>query len=346
MKALETERLILRKYKESDFDAVHSYGSCVENITYMLFGPNSEDDTSGFIANAIKEAGSSTEYRYAVVLKETDELIGGCDIHLSGNSGEVGWIVHRDHWSKGYGYEMGKRLLEFGFDELNLHRIIAHCDAENIGSYRLMEKLGMRREGLFYDTRPANKQSATGRAFSDELVYAILKSEWETQKEIAYYNTLPFEFNDFIDVPKLTNGEIFLVCTKKAPGDPEKKWIPAYHFAVCKGNEQIGYIDIRIGYGGGERNDNLYYGGQIGYGIDEKYRGKGYAVEACKLLLPVAKAHKMTKLIITNNITNIPSRRVCEKLGAKLLRAARLPEWSDLYQNGERFSNIFDWDVE
>jgi len=349
MKTLETERLILRKYKESDFAAVHSYGSCVDNITYMLFGPNSEEDTRYFIANAIKESDNSNEYQYAVVLKETGNLIGGCDIHLSGNTGEIGWILHRHHWNKGLGYEMGKRLLEFGFDQLNLHRIIARCDAENIGSYRLMEKLGIRREGLFSDVRPANKQSATGREFSDELTYAILKSEWETQKEIAYYNTLPFEFNGFIDVSKLTseltNGEIFLICTKKVPGDPEKNWIPAYHFAVCKDSEQIGNIDIRIGYGGGERNDNLYYGGQIGYNINEKHRGKGYAVEACKLLLPVAKAHKMTKLIITNNITNTASRRVCEKLGAKLLRAARLPKWNDLYQDGQRFSNIFNWDI-
>lgn len=65
-----------------------------------------------------------------------------------------------------------------------------------------------------------------------------------------------------------------------------------------------------------------------------------------RLLLPVAKAHGMTKLLITNNDTNIASRRVCEKLHARFLRVARLPEWEELYQRGQRFINIFEWSVE
>ena len=100
---------------------------------------------------------------------------------------------------------------------------------------------------------------------------------------------------------------------------------------------------MRIGYGGGLKGDNLYYGGHIGYGIDEKHRGNGYAVRACQLLLSVAKAHGMTKLLITNDVSNNASRRVCEKLGARFLREAHLPEWSDLYKEGQRFSNIFEW---
>ena len=346
MKTLETERLILRKFAPSDLAAVQSYTSCPDTVAYMIWGPNTEDDTRNFINMAIRNAEQEPckDYQYAAVLKDTGALVGACNLFVHDeDKAEIGWILHRDYWNKGYGFEMGKRLLELGFDTLNLHRIIARCDAENTGSYRLMEKLGMRREGLFFDARPANKK--VERKYSDELRYAILKSEWEVAKEIAYYNALPFEFNGFIDVPTLTNGDIYLVCTKKEPGDPEKNWIPAYHFAICKHSEKIGYVDIRIGYGGGAKNDNLYYGGQIGYGIDEAHRGKGYAVEACKLLLPIAKAHKMTKLLITNNYTNIASRRVCEKLGLRLVRMARLPEWSDLYKEGQRFINIFEWDL-
>jgi predicted acetyltransferase len=118
--------------------------------------------------------------------------------------------------------------------------------------------------------------------------------------------------------------------------------VPCYAFAVCKGSEKIGDISLRIGYGGGFHNSNLYYGGQIGYGIDEPHRGNGYAVRACRLLAPVAKAHGMTKLLISNDIDNIASRRVCEKLGARLVRTARLPEWHDLYQRGGRLENIYE----
>jgi len=348
MKTLETERLILRKFAPDDLPAVQSYTSCPDTVTYMVWGPNTEDDTRAFINMAIRNAEQEPcrDYQYAAVFKDTGTLIGACNLHINDEqTAEIGWILHPNHWNKGYGFEMGKRLLELGFDELSFHRIIAVCDAENIGSYRLMEKLGMRREGLFFDVRPANKKAE--REYSDELLYAMLKSDWETAKEIAYYNALPFAFNGFIDVPSLTNGDIYLVCTNKKPGDPEKNWIPGYEFAVCKNSEQIGHIGLRIGYGGGQKNDNLYYGGQIGYGINEAHRGKGYAVEACKLLLPIAKAHKMTKLLITNNYTNIASRRVCEKLSAKHVgKMVRLPDWNDMYKEGQRFINIFEWHIE
>ena len=171
------------------------------------------------------------------------------------------------------------------------------------------------------------------------------ESKWAVKKEIAYYNSLPVCFNDFIEVPTLSDGEIYLVCTAKRQGIPEKNWLPSYDFAVCRGGEKIGDIQLRIGYGGGPHNSNCYYGGQIGYGINEKYRGNGYAVRACRLLVPIAKAHKMTKLLITNDVKNTASKRVCEKLGLKLIREARLPEWHDLYKAGRRFSNIYEWTI-
>ena len=175
----------------------------------------------------------------------------------------------------------------------------------------------------------------------------ILKDEWEAGKEIAYYKTLPVVFDDFIVLPELSDGVIHLVCTSKRQAIPEKKYVPAYDFAICKGSEKVGEINLRIGYGGfGPDESSLYYGGQIGYGVDEKYRGNGYAVRACQLLIPVAKAHGMIKLLITNDHTNTASRRVCEKLGARFVRLARLPEWHNLYQEGRRLSNIYEWSLE
>lgn len=345
MRTLETERLVLRKFNEDDFAAVHSYASVSENTVYMVWGPNTEEQTKAFINMAVSMAEETPciNYQYAAVTKDTNTLIGACNIALSGDEAEIGWILKRDYWKQGLGTEMGKALLEIGFDELYLHRIVALCDSENYGSYRVMEKIGMRREGLFIEARPGNKNS--NMKYGDELHYAITKDEWETNKEIAYYNTLPCKFDDFISLPELSDGAIHLVCIAKKTAIPEKKWVPSYDFIVCKGSEKIGEINLRIGYGGGLYGSNLYYGGQIGYGIDEKHRGNGYAVRACRLLLPAAKAHHIEKLLITNAYTNDASRRVCEKLGARLLRVARLPVWHDLYKDGHRFVNVFEWSV-
>ena len=338
MKTLETERLILRKLEEDDYEGVHNYISCPETGVYMPWGSDTEEEARSYIRIAIDEAEKKPvfHYHYAAILKDTGKLIGGCRVSCDGS---LCWVLHRDYWNQGFGAEMGKKMMQYGFEELNLHRLFATCDAYNTGSYRLMERLGMRREGLFIEALPAHKFS--DKQYSDQLRYAILKDEWETQKEITCYNALPVKFDGFIDLPELTDGIIHLICTAKRPGDAEKKLVPAYDFAVCKGSEKIGEINLRIGY-----TDGLYYGGQIGYGINEKYRGNGYAGRACRLLLPVAKAHGMIILLITNDHTNTASQRVCEKLGARLVRLARLPEWHNLYQEGRRFSNIYEWSVE
>lgn len=65
------------------------------------------------------------------------------------SSPEVGWEVHRDYWRQGYGTEMGKTMLRLGFDILGLRRITTCCNARNRGSFRIMEKIGMRREAHF-----------------------------------------------------------------------------------------------------------------------------------------------------------------------------------------------------
>ena len=342
MKTLETERLILRGFKPDDFDAVHSYACCVENTVYMPWGPNTEDETRAFIDAAIKETAEDNpnkSYMYAAVLKDTGRLIGGCDISIKDNLGSLGWILHRDYWKQGYMPEIGKALLKFGFEECGLHRIVARCDLENYGSYRVMEKIGMRREGVFLESCPPNKLS--DKPYNDEFSYAILKDEWDAQNEMAYYSSLPVIFDGFIDVPELVDEEIYLVCTGKKQAIPDKKYVPAYEFAVCKRGEKIGDINLRIGY-----TDALYYSGQIGYSIDGKHRGNGYAARACRLLQPVAAAHGMKKLLITNDYSNAASRRVCEKLGARLVRCGRLPEWHDLYKDGRRFWNIFEWSID
>ena len=347
MKTLETKRMILRKFNQNDFQAVHSYAGVSENIVYMVWGPNNEDQTKAFIDMAIEQAEKEpcNNFQYAVVEKSSKQLIGACNLAITADEAEIGWILHRDFWKQGYGTEMGERLLSFGFDTLHLHRILAHCDADNQASFHLMKKIGMRKEGLFIEARPANKNSDA--KYSDELSCAITKDEWDTKQEIAYYRNLPFIFKDFIELPELSDGIIHLVCITKNPAIPEKKYVPGYRFAICKGAEKIGEIDLRIGYDGyGPDSSSLYYGGQIGYNVSEAYRGNGYAGRACCLLLPVAKAHSMTKLLITNNYTNTASRRVCEKLGARFIRVARLPEWNDLYKEGQRFSNIFEWSVE
>jgi len=177
---LETKRLIIRPLNQNDFEAVHSYASVPENVKYMIFGPNDEKATRDFLAQAEEKwkANPITEYEFAIVLKDTGAVIGGCGIYLRAKSeAMLGWILHRDYWKQGYGTEFAKTLLKFGFEELKLHRIYATCNTENYGSYRVMEKCGMRREAHFIKNRFGRVDDK--EVWYDEYHYAMLDEEWK-----------------------------------------------------------------------------------------------------------------------------------------------------------------------
>ncbi|MCK8058661.1 MULTISPECIES: GNAT family N-acetyltransferase [unclassified Fusibacter] len=147
---------------------------------------------------------------------------------------------------------------------------------------------------------------------------------------------------EFKEMNMLTDGEIDLRIHKKTPAEPDKGFVPAYHYHITlHGSENpIGSIDIRIG-----DNENLYYGGHIGYSIKEEFRGMAYAAKACRIIKEVAIVHKMNKLIITCNPDNFASRRTCEKAGLNLVGVVDLPDYNDMYQDGERQKCIYEWDL-
>ena len=125
----------------------------------------------------------------------------------------------------------------------------------------------------------------------------------------------------FLDTDFLKNDEIRLMLDHTAEADPVKQYVPAYYFKICdRQGRPMGYCDLRIGY-----CDNLYYGGHIGYGIDEPFRGHHYAEKACRLLFELAKKHGMAYLYIACVPENTPSRKTCERLGGELLEIAALP---------------------
>lgn len=172
---LDTERLILRPFSPDDFEAVHSWAGNPDNVRYMSFGPNTEELTRGFLA-AVKPG-----IDFAVVLKDGGKVIGSCGLYTDdeNDTGELGWILHKDFWKRGYGTELCGELMRYGFETLKLRRLIAPCAAVNYGSYRVMERNGMRREALHRKAFWAR----IDKAWIDSAVYAILAEEYYSQKE-------------------------------------------------------------------------------------------------------------------------------------------------------------------
>lgn len=140
-----------------------------------------------------------------------------------------------------------------------------------------------------------------------------------------------------LDINFLKNDEIQLILEKIVDENPQKGWLPAYHFAICNlDGEKMGVCDLRIGH-----NEKVYYGGNIGYRIEEKYRGHHYAGKACLLLFKLARRYNLDYLIITCNPDNHASRRTCEYVGGELLEIVELPEENDMRLDGETEKCIY-----
>ncbi|RFZ79044.1 GNAT family N-acetyltransferase [Lacrimispora amygdalina] len=141
----------------------------------------------------------------------------------------------------------------------------------------------------------------------------------------------------FMNTDFLKNNEISLKLVKTTVGNIHKQWLPAYHFAIYdKQGEEVGGCDLRIGH-----NTNVYYGGNIGYRIEEQYRGSHYAGKACLLLFQLAKKHKMDYLIITCNPDSHASRKTCEYAGGTLEKIVQIPVDNEMRKAGETEKCIY-----
>ncbi len=177
---LESKRLIYNKFKKDDYPIVFDWLSNPVNMKYRSSEPKNQEEVLAYLDWAIESVNKSEciNFRYAVRLKDTNELIGSCELAFTDKDpAELAWELHRDHWKQGYGTEIGNTLLKLGFDILNLRRIIADCNTLNVGSYRIMEKIGMRREAHYIKKYRGN--SVLQNKWCDKYQYAILKEEWD-----------------------------------------------------------------------------------------------------------------------------------------------------------------------
>jgi RimJ/RimL family protein N-acetyltransferase len=152
------------------------YRSREDVCRYLPFSPQtSEQIFARFAGSPTELTDEGQNLSLAVLERESGVLVG--DVVLMWHSreqraGEIGYVLHPDFFGNGYATEAGAALLRLGFDELGLHRIVGRLDARNTGSARVLERLGMRREAHFVQNEFIRGE------WTDELVYAVLASEW------------------------------------------------------------------------------------------------------------------------------------------------------------------------
>lgn len=147
---LATPNLALRELEQDDLGAVQGWATDPEVCRFMTWGPNTDEDTRAFLAFAATERRREPRVTFELGVEHEGRLVGAGGLRIrsaSNHSGDLGYALRRDRWGLGWGTEVARALLRFGHEHLGLHRIWATCDVDNVASARVLEKIGMLREG-------------------------------------------------------------------------------------------------------------------------------------------------------------------------------------------------------
>ena len=171
---LKTQRLTIRRFTPKDGRDLYAY-LCDPNVVRY------EPYDVWTLEECLKEAArrANDEAFYAVCLSDDQRLIGNLYLQRQEfDTFELGFVFHPDYQGKGYAYESAQALIQYAFDELMARRIIALCNPQNEKSWRLMERLGLRREGHLRKNIFFKRDKAGHPLWQDTYEYAILAKEW------------------------------------------------------------------------------------------------------------------------------------------------------------------------
>ena len=342
---LRTERLLLRPFRLSDIDDVLRYGGDPEWAEFYA-RPYDRGAAEHMVAQVVVTSWDKGA-KFAIVLK--DRVIGvvSLDVDAEDQTAELGYDVARDMWGRGIASEATAAVCNWGFREYGLAKIYAAGDVRNTRSLRVMDKLGMTREGTL-------RSEMMGGARVDAAYYAVLRDEWSRLREplppipapVEEYDSTdrgefrelttrrlvlrPLEPGDVDDVFAYTrdpewaehlldampqpytrrNAEEFVARHLLASPDARPSWAIVLD-GVCAGTITLG-IDAR------------HETGEMHYALARPHWGKGLMPEAADAVLDWGfRRRRLAKIWARADADHRQSRRVMEKLGMRCEGLAR-----------------------
>ena len=182
---IETERLLLRPFREGDAEDVYEYLKSPMVNCFACMKLNSADEAKNAVRNKMKDG----EFCFAIVLKDSGKVIGEIEAHPESSQPDGAenfvrdtfspcWMLNKAYQGKGYAHEAARAFFHYLFEQKGARRIYAYTEDYNLSSQRLCEKLGMRREGFFKEFVSFVSNPDGTPLYENTMQYAILKKEW------------------------------------------------------------------------------------------------------------------------------------------------------------------------
>ena len=317
-KEIRTERLLLRPFRMSDVDDVFQYAQDPDWARYLhVPQPYLRSDAEEFVALQLEDPS------WAIVFQ--GRMIGGVylhDVNRKHLTSGIGYSVARTHWSRGIATEAVSAVVAAAFEHTELRRIWAAADPKNVASHRVMEKIGMVREGVFRQNVLVRGEAA------DTSVYAILREDWESRtdempSEIRTERLLlrPFRTSDVDDIYDYAHdpewGRFLPVPKPYLRSDAEeflrrqlaKKWSEEPDWAMVFDGKVIGGVSLHD-------RDRERHTIELGYAVARGHWSRGFATEAVEAVVAAAFRNLSLKTISAMaDVRNTASWRVMEKAG-------------------------------
>ena len=178
---LSTERLIIRPFLEDDYIDLHEYLSLKETYQYEPGEPISLEESKKIALERAKGA----DFWAVTVISNNKKLIGHISFiqtepkHFL--TWEIGYIFNPAFQNKGYASEAARAIIIYAFTKLGTHRVVGHCNPENIPSWRVLEKCGMKREGLLKKNVYFREDKDGKPHWTDTYEYAMLAEDLEKE---------------------------------------------------------------------------------------------------------------------------------------------------------------------
>lgn len=172
-----TPRLALRRFTADDGPALFDYLSRPDVVRFEPYGPLTRGEA---IAEATRRAGDP---RFVAVERSTDGILVGHVFRAPDGPPEwrtwtVGYVFHPEHGGQGYATEATRAVVDDCFRDQHAHRVTARCDPRNAPSWRLLERLGLRREAHELECASFESGPDEQPVWHDAYLYAVLDREW------------------------------------------------------------------------------------------------------------------------------------------------------------------------
>jgi ribosomal-protein-alanine N-acetyltransferase len=173
---ITTDRMVLRRMRASDEDAVYAYAADPDVARYTSWAPHtSPEETRQFVRRLLDAYLEKRVANWGIELKSERKLIGTGGFgswDREHGTGELGYAIGKAYWGQGLMTEAVRAMIDFGFRRMALNRVVIRMDPRNTGSWRVAEKCGCRFEGI---SRQAIYAKGT---FHDLMVWAVLRDDW------------------------------------------------------------------------------------------------------------------------------------------------------------------------